>query len=124
MPQDPFDLAQLGVGVLQRHRPLDDQLDVDAVADGHLVDEAAEVPLLLGYSGDELLAAALEIDNGLFAPGVLIRRTAPSNSPLLLHPATPGSQSPPSCCSGGGDLHPRRGFEDFFGRLAGAAVAG
>ena len=60
--QDPFDLAQLGIGVLQRHRPLDDQLDVDAVADGHLVDQPAEVPLQLGHPGDELLAAALEVD--------------------------------------------------------------
>ncbi len=68
-PQDPFDLAQLGVGVLQRHRPFDDQLDVDAVADCHLIDETAEIPLQLGHAGDELLAAALEVDDELLVPG-------------------------------------------------------
>ena len=37
------------------------------VADRHLVDESAEVPLQLGDPGDELVAAALEVDDELLA---------------------------------------------------------
>jgi hypothetical protein len=65
--EDPLDLAQFGVGVLQLDRPSDQDLDLDAVADRHLVDEAAEVPLQLGHLGDELVATPLEVDDELLA---------------------------------------------------------
>ena len=90
-------------------RALDDHLDVDAVADGHLVDEAAEVPLQLGHPGDELLAAALEVDDQLLVAGGAHSKKVPSNLPLLPQPATPGSHSPPSCCSGGAIFTPGAG---------------
>ena len=43
--QDPLDLAELGIRVLEHRRTLDEHVDADLVADGHLVDEAAEVEL-------------------------------------------------------------------------------
>ena len=64
----PFDLAQFGVGVLQGDRALDQDLDLDAVADRHLVGEAAEVPLQLRHPRDQLVAAALEVDDQARAP--------------------------------------------------------
>ena len=61
-PHDPFDLAQFGVGVLQDGRAFDEHVDLDVVADRHLVGEPAEVPLQLGDAGDELVATAVEVD--------------------------------------------------------------
>ena len=59
----PFDLVQFGVGVLQGRGALDQHVDPDVVADRHLVDEPAEVPLQLGDPRDELVAAALQVDD-------------------------------------------------------------
>ena len=50
-PQDPLDLAELGVGVLQHGGALHEHVDPDPVADRHLVHEPAEVPLELGHAG-------------------------------------------------------------------------
>ena len=61
--QDPLDLAQLGIGVLEQGRPLDQHVDADAVADRHLVDESTEVPLQLGHPRLEDVAPALEVDD-------------------------------------------------------------
>ena len=54
--EDPLNLAELGVGILELRGPLDDHVDPDLVTDRHLVDEAAEVPLELGDAGGELIA--------------------------------------------------------------------
>ncbi len=94
---DPFDLAQFGVGVLQGGRALDQHLDLDVVADRHLVGEPAEVPLQLGDAGDELVAPALEVDDQLVArssPGGRRRGAAgPERWPCLraLRVSLPGS---------------------------------
>src|ERR1700743_3741157 len=78
--EDPFDLVQFGVGVLELGGAVDEDLDPDAVADRHLVGEAAEVPLELGDAGDQLLAAPFEVDDELLAlvraEGFAGRRTA------------------------------------------------
>ena len=63
--QDPLDLTELGVGVLEQRRALDDHVDPDAVADRHLVDQSAEIPLQLGHPCAQLLAALLEVDRVL-----------------------------------------------------------
>ena len=68
-PQDPLDLGQLGVGVLQHGRAPDEHVDPDPVAGRHLVDEPTEIPLQLGDAGIELVAAALEIDGAASALG-------------------------------------------------------
>ena len=54
---------QLGIGVLKQRRPLDEHVDADPVADRHLVDEAAEVPLHLRDARLERVAPALEVDD-------------------------------------------------------------
>ncbi len=61
-PQDPLDLAQLGVGGLELGRTADEHVDPDPVANRHLVDEPAEVPLELGDPGVELVPAPLEVN--------------------------------------------------------------
>ena len=54
---------------------LDEHVDADAVADRHLVDEAAEVPLELGHARGELVAAAAhEADRRRPAARRLVRR--------------------------------------------------
>ena len=63
--QDPLHLSQLGVGILQQGRPPDEHVDPDPVADGHLVDETAEVPLELGHACAQLVAPSLEVDRVL-----------------------------------------------------------
>ena len=91
---------------MEQGRPLDEHVDADAVADRHLVDEPAEIPLQLGHPRLEDVAPALEVDDlalgrrgrrGLIAgagrgrrrdagsfliplAGVLIRTTARSSS--------------------------------------------
>ena len=55
---------------------LTSDLDLDAVADRHLVDEAAEVPLQLGDPGHQLIAAALQVDDELLLGAALGRSFA------------------------------------------------
>jgi len=62
---DPLDLAQLGIGVLQLRCSIDDYVDPDRVAYGHLVDESAEIQLQLGDASRQLIAPPLEIEPGL-----------------------------------------------------------
>ena len=62
---DAFDLAQLGVCILQRCGALDQHLDPDAVANRHLIDQAAEVPLKFCDAPGELITAAFQIDHQL-----------------------------------------------------------
>src|SRR5581483_10298431 len=61
--QDALDLAQLGIGLLENGGTLDDDVDANPIADGHLVDHPAEVPLELGDARVEQVAAALEVDD-------------------------------------------------------------
>jgi hypothetical protein len=60
--QDPLDLVQLSVGVLELGRASDEHVDADPIADRHLVDKTAEVPLKLGDASIQLVTAPLEID--------------------------------------------------------------
>ncbi len=84
--QDAFDLAQLGVGVLQGDRALDQHVDPDAVADRHLVDEAAQVPLQLGDPRGQLVTPALQVDDPLGpicrTQGARRFRHGPKNEPV------------------------------------------
>ena len=52
-----LDLTELGVGRLHCCGTLDQQLDADVVANRHLVDEAAEIPLELCDACGQLTAA-------------------------------------------------------------------
>src|SRR5438105_4400803 len=63
--EDALHLAELGVRVLEGRGTLHDHVDADAVADRHLIDEAAEVPLELGDARGELVAPPLQVDGAL-----------------------------------------------------------
>jgi hypothetical protein len=58
--QQPVDLAELAVGLLELGGPPQQDVEAEVVADGHLVREAAEVELQLGDLLGELGPAALE----------------------------------------------------------------
>src|SRR4051812_31893378 len=66
--EQPLDLAELGVGLLQLGRLADEHLEPEVVADGHLVGQAAEVPrqpgdaLGQGVTLDAQLAARLLLE--------------------------------------------------------------
>jgi hypothetical protein len=62
-PQDPLDLSQLCICVLERSRPPHEHVDPDPVPDRHLIYEPAEVPLKLCDAGVELFPAAFEVDD-------------------------------------------------------------
>ena len=63
--EDALHLAELGVRVLERRSTLHDHVDADAVADRHLIDEPAEVPLELGDARGELVAPPLQVNGAL-----------------------------------------------------------
>jgi hypothetical protein len=60
--QDPFDLAELAVGFLQRGRSADEDVHTDVVTDGHLVGESAEIPLQLGHARGQLVTTTSKIN--------------------------------------------------------------
>ena len=61
-PQDPLDLVQLRVGVLELRGARDEDIHPNPVADRHLVHQAAKVELELGDPRIELIAPAPEVD--------------------------------------------------------------
>jgi hypothetical protein len=58
--QQPVDLAELAVGLLQLGGAAQEDIEPEVVADRHLVGQPAEVELQLGHALGELVAAALE----------------------------------------------------------------
>jgi hypothetical protein len=64
-PEDPLDLAELGISLLESGGSLDEHLDSDAIADRHLIDKPTEIELQLGHSRPQLIAPALEVDRSL-----------------------------------------------------------
>ena len=60
--QDALDLTQLSIRILEGGSTLHDQIDADAVADGHLVDKPPQIELKLGDPGVELITPTLKID--------------------------------------------------------------
>ncbi len=85
--QDPLDLAQLSVGILQRRGALDDHVDSDLVSNHHLVDQAAQIPLQLGDARGQLVASPPKVE-GSFVGELALRgqrrrragRRAPADS--------------------------------------------
>src|SRR5579859_8008444 len=83
--QDPLHLAQLGIGILEQRRALDQHIDPHLLTDSNLVDEPAEVVLELGRAGGELVAPTQEVDRGLVRglgrprrkPGAVCRARSP-----------------------------------------------
>jgi hypothetical protein len=55
--QDPLDLAQLGVRILELGRLPHEDIDPDPVPDCHFVHQSAEVELELGDARGQLIAA-------------------------------------------------------------------
>jgi hypothetical protein len=63
--EDALDLSELGVDLLEHPRAPHEHIDAHVIADCHLVDEAAEVPLQLGDATPELIAALLQLADRL-----------------------------------------------------------
>jgi hypothetical protein len=55
----PFDLTQLGVGILEQGGALDDHIHTDLIPGRHLVDEAPKVELKFGHARRQLVPAPL-----------------------------------------------------------------
>ncbi len=60
--EDPLDLRKFRVRLLQPGGVLDEHVDSNVVAHGHLVCEAAEIPLELGNERGELVPPAAEVE--------------------------------------------------------------
>ena len=135
--QDPLDLPELGVGVLEHGCALDDHVDADPVADRHLVDEPAEVELELGDARRQLIAAPLQIDEprrlavaGPRAADVAVAaRARPGQPPALQAPgqrargtSDAGSRAPPPAVLKGLRIVSGSVPEEVAGELAALAA--
>ena len=59
--EQPLDLAELGVGLLQLGGPAGEHVEAVVVADRHLVGQPAEVPGELGHALGELALAGAQL---------------------------------------------------------------
>ena len=83
-PQQPLDLGELGVSLLQHGRAPHEHVEPEVVADRHLVGQPAEVPVQLGDLLGERVAAPAQLRAARSGP----RRAAGAGGSLGARPAS------------------------------------
>lgn len=91
--QNPLDLAELGIDILKCRCPLKDDVGTNRVADGHFVDEAAEIPLQLSHARGQLIPACAQVGCPLTVHGLARHTSVARATPTLAQALDLGQQA-------------------------------